>query len=285
LHKGLSLLQENPTLLVDDYSSDWLGVGRNMAKSIRHWLVATGLAEQEKKSAPLTPTSFGSIVYENDPYFVEPGTLWALHANLCNDEHLVTSWYWFFNHFRLNKFDRPLCLENLTRYITRKGVKRLPSPTTLQRDIACLLRTYAKELPPPENDPEDALECPLAELSLLTHHKNSGSYRRNEGAKQIPLPLLGYVIATAFDFSGGGSFIDLKLHEVVNQAGGPGRVFFLTPEKLYESILRAENHFTEHEIQLSNLAGERVIRIRERAPNDWLVLYYQEPHKWNLFAG
>ena len=44
LHKGLRLLRDHPERLVAEEAADWLGVGRNMAKAIRHWLVATGLA-------------------------------------------------------------------------------------------------------------------------------------------------------------------------------------------------------------------------------------------------
>jgi hypothetical protein len=45
LHRGLRLLVEEPGQLLDEYAADWLGVGRNMAKSIRYWLAATGLAD------------------------------------------------------------------------------------------------------------------------------------------------------------------------------------------------------------------------------------------------
>ena len=41
LHKGLKLLIEEPELLYDEYVADWLGVGKNMSRSIRHWLVVT----------------------------------------------------------------------------------------------------------------------------------------------------------------------------------------------------------------------------------------------------
>src|SRR5437867_7802356 len=87
LHKGLKLLIEQPDRLVDEYAADWLGVGRNMAKSIRHWLVATNLADQalgqrSGKTARLKVTEFGRLVYERDPYFSEIGTWWALHVNL-----------------------------------------------------------------------------------------------------------------------------------------------------------------------------------------------------------
>ena len=45
LHRGLQLLKEDPERLLDEYAADWLGVGRNMAKSIRYWLAATGIAD------------------------------------------------------------------------------------------------------------------------------------------------------------------------------------------------------------------------------------------------
>ena len=46
LHKGLKLLIEAPDKLVHEFSADWLGVGKNMARSIRHWLEVTGLARR-----------------------------------------------------------------------------------------------------------------------------------------------------------------------------------------------------------------------------------------------
>ena len=53
LHKGLKLLIEAPDKLVHEFSADWLGVGKNMSRSIRHWLVVTGLAERERRMQPV----------------------------------------------------------------------------------------------------------------------------------------------------------------------------------------------------------------------------------------
>ena len=44
--KGSSFLLKNPTSCMTPDVADWLGVGRNMGKSIKHWLLATGLADQ-----------------------------------------------------------------------------------------------------------------------------------------------------------------------------------------------------------------------------------------------
>src|SRR5688500_9978746 len=89
LHKGLRLLVERPHELAGEEAADSLGVGRNMAKSIRHWLQATGLAVVAPRGEvatgiPLAPSSLGRVVYAADPYFLDAGTYWALHVNLVN---------------------------------------------------------------------------------------------------------------------------------------------------------------------------------------------------------
>ena len=114
LHKGMKLIAHAPQLIGDEFVSDYLGVGRNMAKSIRHWLVATNLArpiQQEKTKRPVLEfTEFGELVWECDPYFVELGTWWMLHINLVNNPSVATSWSWFFNSFTHGRFDRSVCL-------------------------------------------------------------------------------------------------------------------------------------------------------------------------------
>jgi len=74
LNKGLRLLIDEPEKLVDEYYADWLGVGRNMGKSIKHWLVATGLATpisttRSTKKSRLQETELGKLISKYDPYF------------------------------------------------------------------------------------------------------------------------------------------------------------------------------------------------------------------------
>ena len=113
LHKGLKLLIGQPGCLVEEHAADWLGVGRNMAKSIRHWLVATGLAQQlprrgSQKIVGLKETEIGRLIYEMDPFFGELGTWWTLHVNLVNNPNHAASWEWFFNNFSHSRWPAPM---------------------------------------------------------------------------------------------------------------------------------------------------------------------------------
>ena len=277
LHKGLKLLIEEPELLYDEYVADWLGVGKNMSRSIRHWLAVTGLAERvtgKESQIPLKETELGKLIYDRDPYFVDIGTWWALHVNLVNAGDQVFTWSWFFNDFGLSRFERSMCRDRLSRYV--KNLRsRPPSEKTIERDIACLLQSYARVIPTENKDPEDALECPFVELGLLSYFRTSRYYQVHQGEKEIPTHLLGYALSKAFEeVSIGQDTFNISVREAATRPGGPGKAFVLTSESLLSLALHAEEADPNKDIQVSGLAGDRRIRIRRMQPVDWLRNHY-----------
>ncbi len=296
LYKGLRLVVEDPQRMDAPDVADWLGVGRNMAKSIHHWLLATGLAEKElsggRRTKALRPTDFGKMVWERDRYFLLPGTWWAVHVQLVNRPAFAFTWNWFFNVFSSARFERPVCVEALRRHLASAG-GRTPSPRTLDRDVACLLRSYSVSVPRPEGDPEDVMECPLSELGILLHSRQTGFYHVDRGLKPIPFELFGYALAVARkrflgrEASGrqaGGRRVggrrtdrpsaarDRSLTELAHEIGAPGRVFALTAEALYELVASYEAGGL---VRLDGQAGERIVRIRKSVPApEWIKRYY-----------
>jgi hypothetical protein len=283
LHKGLKLLTERPELLLDENACDHLGVGRNMAKSIRHWLVAAGLARpchdfKIGKKSSLTTTDFGDLVWRRDRYFTEPGTWWAVHVNLVNSAEHALTWTWFFGSFNFDRFDRAVCLEGLRRNL-ELSKQRMPNPRTLERDVACLLASYARVIPAPDDDPEEGSDCPLRELGLLSYFKTSGYYQTHQHRKDVPAELFGYALATAFrDAAAGSGKTDITLLDAARAPGGPGRAFVLTTESLYEVATQAESNLGG-ELEIVGLAGARALRITTRPPLDWLKAHYQRLEK------
>lgn len=279
LHKGLKLLKDSPDMLHDPDCADWLGVGRNMGKSIKHWLLATGLADQAEghgRDILLKVSDLGQLIYDRDPYFLQPGTWWALHVELANcQEHAVT-WCWFFNQFSLTRFDRAVCLTNLRTHLELNQPPRVPAQKTLQRDIACLIASYATPIPAEANDPEDADDCPFRELRLMTYSRSTGACSLNTGLKPVPPELLGFAIARApFLGSSGQGSCEVTLREAASRDGGPGKVYVMGPDALFELALSAEQELGPSSLAVAGLGAERTIRIAQREkPCSWLEAYY-----------
>lgn len=280
LYKGLRLVVEDAKRFGDKDLADWLGVGKNMAKSIYHWLLATALAEKDPgwggRTRVLRLTEFGKLVWERDRYFLLPGTWWAVHLHLVNHPHYAYSWNWFFNVFASTRFERAVCVDALCRNLATSGF-RMPTQRTVARDVSCLLRSYSVSVPQRVGDPEDVIECPLSELGLLLHSPQTGFYHLDRGLKPIPYELFGCALALAGDGIRGtmpdgrvGS-IDRSLTELAHDTAAPGRVFSLTSEALYELTAGYE---AQGMIRLDGLAGERIVRIGRHPPGEWLDRYY-----------
>jgi hypothetical protein len=165
-------------------------------------------------------------------------------------------------------------VESLTRHI-EMSQNRPPSAATLGRDLGCLLSSYARTIPGTLDDPEDGSDCPLRDLGLLSFFKTSGYYQLHHEVKAIPPEVLGYSLATAFEDAADGSrSTDISITDASRKAAGPGRSFALTAETLFEVASRAESLCEDNEIQISGLAGDRVIRVKQRPPLEWVEALY-----------
>jgi len=278
LHKGLDLLINDPVKLVSEHASDWLGVGRNMAKSIRHWLFTSGLSKIDGtrgkgKILPVGPTDLAGLVWREDRYLLDTGTWWVLHTNLVTNMRHALMWTWFFNYFSVNRFERTVCYDAATRYFEQTG-ERMPSRRTLERDVACLLQTYSQVVPPHQGDPEDVKECPMSELGLLRHHRRTSVYEVNRKPKDIDPAIFGYALNRCLRNTDIGLHLDIELHELWKRENNPARIFCLNNEAFFEVALSAAENLPGDELQVVGLAGQRVLRIEVKRDIDWLELYY-----------
>ena len=271
LSRGLELLIDSPDLLVHEYSEDYLGVGRNMAKSIRYWLHATGLAVGSGGGLDgIAATELGRLVYRHDRHFLSMDTWWMLHVNLVTRPQDAYTWNWFFNHWGIPRFERGTCTEALRRFAAA-GLGRVPSQRTLERDVATLLQSYAKTIPHQPDDPEDSGDSPFQDLGLLTRFEASGAYQLAFGRKPIPSAVFGYALAMAFPDE---TRTDFSVSELERSPNSPGRVFLLRGDDLYDLLLEFEEADLR-QFSLRSQAGERGIRIqRHQTPAQWAEQVY-----------
>lgn len=264
LAKGLALLLDDASAFDDPFVADQLGVGRNMAKSIEHWLLATGLAiKAERRRRPDRPrlkaTEFGQIIAKHDPWFLDPGTWWFLHINLVRNPAHAATWHWFFNFYASSRFDRATVVAQLEQH-ERMRSQRVPTSKTLERDVSCFLGSYAVEVPYRRKDPEEEIDCPFQELRIIRHFRASGYYELNRRRKSISPQVLLYALKVpGLMFDARTGMVDVTLHDLHRLEGGPAQVLVLSADALFEHLVELENGGRDV-FSMSGLAGDRQLR-------------------------
>ncbi len=227
LYKGMKNVVQDRTVFMGDNGNpmDILGIGANMVKSLRYWLQAVGLTaepSQGKKYQTLTP--FGEIVYENDRYIEEIGTLWLLHYKLATNETDATAWYYFFNEFNRNEFNRDDFVKQLNAYILLNESE--VSERSLDDDFNCIINTYVPRIKsnPGRVHPESNIDCPLGELSLVDIvNKKAKTYKKSVPKLDSIHPLV--VLSVIVDQAKGEK--QIKISSIQNDKCNAGKVFNL----------------------------------------------------------
>ena len=258
LNKGMKQITTDPALFVTKEKNpmDVLGIGSNMVKSLRYWLPAVGLTSSPKGWGLQYLTDFGEIIYKNDPYIEELGTLWLLHYNLVKKIDLATSWYFFFNHFHLSEFGKDDFTLALSNFIKINGAPE-PPIRSLEGDFNCIISTYMPryKTAPEKDDPESNMECPFSELGLIDfQNRQARLYRKLIPAAHTIDPL----IATAVIIDNASGKTEIPLSELQNSCGNMGKVFNLDAITLLTVLNAAER---EGYVKVVRTAGLDLLHI------------------------
>lgn len=170
LSKALFEMRNHPNdrIFCGDSDIEKLGVGANMVKSIKYWLMATCLVQYNYTNRCYELTTLGQIISDNDVYLEDFFTLWLLHINLVRNKEIATTWNIFFNEFKADTFENVDVKNYLQSYLQKSEIKF--NDNSLQVDINVLLSMYSKEHD--NNDPEENIVCPLSRLGILKEKRN-----------------------------------------------------------------------------------------------------------------
>lgn len=220
LTKGLRAVSEDPHVFFKNSGADELGVGTNMAKSIRYWLKTAGLiTDSAKQGASLTDT--GKIIYQNDLYIEDIFTLWIIHINIVLNFTAATSWSVFFNDFDLSSFKRDEMNDLMKRLlIDATGDIKLPE-RSIKDDCTAIVSMYSNSRE--ENaDPEDKKVSPFANLGLLK--QNGLNFNKEQPLQSLVDPLIIlYIIRDKLV-----SEKALSIDEIVDGDNMPGKLMNLS---------------------------------------------------------
>ena len=277
LVKGMKAIDDSSTIFLAHNASEKLGLGKNMVRALRFWMTATGLSEEyrkDRRTHQRLTVPFGQLVWKHDPYLEEDGTLWLLHYHLVRDPSGATAWYWFFNHFSQPIFGQNNFVSTLQSWvISTKG--KLISENSLKRDFDCLVRTY---LPNRQaRSPEDLIECPLAQLGLLTETDNGQARRyrllRLDPVRIHPLVLLYVLLRWQEDHQHDTQQVGLA--QVLREPANVGRVFNLNTASLSNGITLLNNEYPILSVRLTRTAGLDQLTLPPTKANTVLAQYYE----------
>ena len=265
LHKGMKNIVNNPTVFIDKDVNpmEKLGLGTNMVKALRYWLQVTGLTYENQKTRMQFLTRFGKLVWENDKYIEEDGTLYLIHYFLSSNKEMGTSWYYFFNEFAMHEFTKEDYLDSIATHLKFKQVE--PALKSLENDYTCILNTY---IPKKLTDPEDNMECPLSELGLI-EQKDKKVYKKATLKEGIipPQVMLAMIVDQHPEET------EIKIADILKEKNSVGKLFNLDFIALYSYLDKMQ---IAGLIQVVRTAGLDVIKIKDKKRfEDYVVDYYE----------
>ena len=258
LNKGLRNVNADAGVFMGSKGNpmDVLGIGANMVKALRYWLQAVKLTSEPaagRKEQSLT--EFGKVVFDNDPYIEEMGTLWLLHYQLASNKDDATAWYYFFNEFKATEFTKEDFVKQLSNYIRINGEE--VSERSLEDDYTCIINTYVSRMKsnPEKVQPASNIDCPFGELGLIDiANKKDKLYKKSTPKKDLIHPLV--VLSVILDQANGKE--EIKISSIQNDPCNAGKIFNLDIITLTALLYKIE---LMGYIKVIRTAGLDVIRI------------------------
>lgn len=276
LTKGLTAVEKDGTIFSNIINAvDTLGVGANMAKSIKYWLRATGLTEEERLEGgkrEQVPTEFGKIVLKRDSYFEDIGTLFICHYYLVSNFNLATSWNVIFNKTNVTEMTKEEMKNLIENKILVLNPTADPKEKLILDDCNCIIKSYVSD----KNDfkdPEDNMICPFTQLRLLEKKKERG----NEDiiVKTIPYKKdLNELIVLYVILDNLNKKRETTINRLIEDENNIGKVFNLDKNLIneYVDILKNEGY-----LNVNRTAGLNTITIKENITKEIILeKYYKE---------
>jgi hypothetical protein len=267
LKKGYDFVKSNRTFKDND-AVVYLGVGKNMVSSIRFWMRAFDIIDENDKL-----TVFGTNLLDDsgyDPYLEDEGSLWLLHFKLVIKNY-SSIYNLLFNEFRKEKIE--FNKESFVKYINRKcteySIKEIKDNTILD-DFAVMTKMYLRS-ESQNKDKEDNYSGLLTELNLLKNigEKNDELFViENSNKESIPYDILLYCILEI-----GGFESSINLNKIESDFNNIGSIFAINRNGLINHINLITKHYKN--IIYSDYAGIKELQFKKKInPLTVLDKYY-----------
>lgn len=247
IKKGFDAVKQNSGVFLQEDAPVRLGVGKNMANSIRYWCNAFKVLKEDN------PSEFGDrLLGDNgwDSFLEDPASLWLLHWKLLQPPCNATAWYFTFNIFHKVEFSQEELFGALCDY--RDSVAPRIVESSLKKDINCILRMYVEQAAK-VNISEDSLDCPFTELGIIHTAGDSRHYTFRVGFKgNLPAEIIVFACLEYASWVGREQRT-ISVSRLLYDTCSPGMVLKLSENAICGAIEQVAKHFNS--INLTDSAG------------------------------
>ena len=274
LYKGIYWTDHSPQTLLNkkdrtEKAMREMGVGKNMVDSIRYWLKASSLIKADAKGFVLT--EIAQKILEKDPYFELDGTLFLIHYLIATNKEEATAWYWFFNHFSVDEFEKESLENAFFAYIQVKVEKKVKN-TTLDKDLNCLLRMYQSINWSGKKNPETEIPSPFTKYGWI--EKKGERFVRNKlNISDFDTHIFAYILYI-FWTKELASPESVKLEDLSHKENSLGRIFNFSLEEMNDLIDACSKK--QSYLDYSRTGGYFIIRPNKNKLKKALDNYYKE---------
>lgn len=275
----------------DDDAHHLLGVGKNMARSIRFWLQACRVVEEIKlpgtRAPEGRPTAFGKALLDTDsgldPFLEHIETWWLLHWMMVSPGSRLPVWWSAFHTFPPASFTTEHLLEHVSEQVEATASWNTPKPphaSSIKKDVLALLRCYAGTAGSRRKDMvDDELDAPFLPLTLI--RPTGDGYRYGIGPKPGLAPAVAAFACLDFLARTGTTSRQVLVASLAAEQGGPGRAFKLTERDLTDLLEKSAADNSDW-LQLSSTAGSATIAILDTRPLPVLAAEILQRHYLGL---
>lgn len=172
---------------------DELGIGSNMVKALKYWLIAARVIEPSSTKSELT--EFGRLLLEYDPYLELSFSWYLIHYNLVTNENEAPIFNMFFsNDLKLNRFGKEELGQALIAQLKEKD-EDVKEQYVLD-DLNVFLKSYTVE--EKDGDPEDNYICPLSSLNLIEKKQKELYYRKHPHYSELSYLIVYFALTNMY---------------------------------------------------------------------------------------
>ena len=288
LPKAFAAIEEDHTAFSDDERAMIrLGVGKNMVRAVRFWMVEMSVAVKHAGGG-YEPSGFAKAIFNRkkgiDPFLEDIRTLWLLHWKLSTHsvQEPLLAWDFLINQWQSPDISPSSVLQSLRRAADKES--RPPSDVTLEQHFDTFLHTYVPTRSRKGEIQEDNLDCPLVELEFIHpvgERRIDGTGKREviyafrmEDKPDITPEMFAFALDD-FWTTRRSTERTLTFKDVTFGHGSPGQIFKL-PEWAVRQRLEVISSDSSGPFRYIESATQQQISRREGVPAPSVVAAYGE---------